>query len=145
MKGKLKAANFDLTNKKITIVSRTVQIDPASPTNAVTIKTNVTEPTLIDNETDWFDFDGYASVSIGIVKRLLGESAEYGDVVVTQDELAYSFEPVTTELIVYAGYTKGQVHYVSGVTGYAGRTKGFIVYSTSVTGYGGYTKGSITV
>ena len=126
MKGKLKAANFDLTNKKITIVSRTVQIDPASPTNAVTIKTNVTEPTLIDNETDWFDFDGYASVSIGIVKRLLGESAEYGDVVVTQDELTYSFEAVTTSADIYGGYSKG-----------------IVVYASFGSVYGGYSKGSI--
>ena len=144
MRGKLRVSNISIEDKKITIIARKFSIDLTKKTDAVTITTEVSEVDAGMYETGWITFDGYVEVNIGIISRLLGESAEYGDVVVTQDSLTYSFEPVAQYVDIYGGYSKGIVVYVTNASGYGGYSKGVVTYSSFGSVYGGYSKGSIS-
>ena len=145
MRGKLKvSSNVDLEGKKITVVAKKLDINLDKRTNMLTIKTETSDIDASLYETGWITFDGYIEVSLGIVSRYLGESKDYGDAVVTKDELTYSFEAVTTSADIYGGYGKGIVVYIANASGYGGYSKGVTTYSSFGSGYGGYTKGSIS-
>lgn len=145
MKGKLRVSNISIEDKRITIVARKFNIDLTKKTDAVTITTEVSEADTGMYETGWITFDGYVEVSIGIISRLLGESAEYGDTVVTQDELTYSFEAVTTTVKLYDMYSRGIVTYTSYVKGYDRYSVGQTTYVADVKLYDKYSVGSLTV
>jgi len=143
MKGKLRVSNISIEDKRITIVARKFNIDLTKKTDAVTIATEVSEADTGMYETGWITFDGYVEVNIGIISRLLGESAEYGDAVVTQDSLTYSFEAVTQWITQYGVYTVGQTGYATLVTGYA-YVSGQTGYANNIKQYGVFAKGSIS-
>jgi len=144
MRGKLRVSNISIEDKKITIIARKFSIDLTKKTDAVTITTEVSEVDAGMYETGWITFDGYVEVNIGIISRLLGESAEYGDAVVTQDSLTYSFEPVTNVVTVGGGIIKatGFTPYNNIITVNAGTIKstGVVTYYSVVTIGGGIIK-----
>ena len=109
MKGKLKVSNIDLTQKKITVVARTTQIDPSAVANKVTITTSVREPTITDNETEWIEFDSYADLTLGIVRRFLGEDVDKGDFVLVQDSVSYELIPVDQYVDFYGAASQYDV------------------------------------
>jgi len=145
MRGKLKVSNnVDLEGKKITVIAKKFNIHLDRKTNMMTIRTEAQDIDASLYETGWLTFDGYIEVSLGIVSRYLGESKDYGDAVVTKDELTYSFEAVTQYVDIYGGYGKGVVVYNALSYGYGGYATGMVMYASSVYEYGGYTKGSIS-
>ncbi len=127
MRGKLKvSSNVNLEGKKITVIAKRFDINLDKKTDMMTIKSEAQDIDASLYETGWVTFDSYVEVSLGIVSRYLGESKDYGDAVVTKDELTYSFEAVTTSADIYGGYSKGIVVYISFGSGYGGYTKGSI-------------------
>ena len=118
MKGKLKVSNIDLTQKKITVVARTTQIDPSAVANKVTITTSVREPTITDNETEWIEFDNYVDLTLGIVRRFLGEDVDKGDFVLVQDSVSYELVPVDQYFTFYGAMSELSEIYANSLTVY---------------------------
>ena len=131
MRGKLKVSgNVNLEGKKITVIAKRFDINLDKKTDMMTIKSEAQDIDASLYETGWVTFDSYVEVSLGIVSRYLGESKDYGDAVVTKDELTYSFEAITNVVTVGGGMIKstGVVTYYNVVT-----VGGGIIKSTGVT------------
>ena len=144
VRGKLKvSSNVNLEGKKITVIAKRFDINLDKKTDMMTIKSEAQDIDASLYETGWVTFDSYVEVSLGIVSRYLGESKDYGDAVVTKDELTYSFEAVTQWITQYGVYTVGQTGYVTLVTGYA-YVSGQTGYANNIKQYGVFAKGSIS-
>ena len=118
MKGKLKAYNFDITDKKITIVTKKFNITLEKETSAIEMKTETYEPDIQLCETSWIPFDNYVEVNLGIVKRFLGKDADKGDLVIVGDEVSYELVPIDQYVTVYGAMSELSETYASSLTVY---------------------------
>ena len=128
MKSKLKVVNLDISGKKISAYTKVIQIDPTSPTNAVTITEQVVEPAIIDTETEEVQFDGFIHWFYGIVGTYVGGLA--GEAMTMQDSLVVQVAEVDNYVYAPLGATEF-VGYASVVYAPLGATE-FVGYASVV-------------
>jgi len=128
MKAKLKVVNLDIDGKKITAYTKVLKIDPKSPTRVVSIKEEVVEPGVVDNETGEVRFDGFIHWFYGVVGTYVGGLA--GEAMTMQDSLVVEVAPVDNYVYAPVGATDF-VGYASIVYAPIGSTD-FIGYASIV-------------
>ena len=136
MKGKLKAYNFDITDKKITIVTKKFNITLEKETSAIEMKTETYEPDIQLCETSWIPFDNYVEVNLGILKRFLGKDADKGDLVFATDSVSYELVPVDQYFTFYGAISELSEIYANSLIVYGAMSDIGKVLNSVLTVYG---------